>query len=98
MGMDIANSVRFVHTLAKGSHNSLIITPADIFSHLFRLNLKHFILCHNHPSGQLVPSQEDIDFTDKIRECSKIMGLQFLDHMIINQDEYYSFKKSGLMG
>ena len=55
------------------------------------------ILCHNHPSGQLKPSQADIDLTKKLSQCGKIMDIQVVDHLIIGDMGYYSFADEGLL-
>lgn len=68
---------------------------------LFRLALEHFatgiIVAHNHPSGNLSPSQADISITKKIEEAGKILSIKLLDHLIITQNSYYSFAEDGLI-
>jgi DNA repair protein RadC len=62
-------------------------------------NASAMILCHNHPSGDLSPSPEDIAITARIVQASKIMGIQVHEHLIISMqdDTYYSFADSGLI-
>ena len=55
------------------------------------------ILCHNHPSGNLIPSQADKDITNKIKEAGKFMDIPVLDHLIIGNDAYFSFADEGLI-
>jgi DNA repair protein RadC len=55
------------------------------------------ILCHNHPSSNLNPSEADIKMTEKIKQAGEIMDIQVLDHIILTEDSYYSFADSGLM-
>ncbi|WP_294238513.1 DNA repair protein RadC [Chryseobacterium endophyticum] len=68
---------------------------------LFKTALDHFstgiIVAHNHPSGNLKPSKEDIDITHKIKEAGKVLNIQLLDHLIITQDSYFSFSDDGLL-
>lgn len=68
---------------------------------LFKTALDHFstgiIISHNHPSGSLKASREDISITQKIREAGKILSIQLLDHLIITQDSYFSFSDEGLL-
>ena len=52
------------------------------------------ILVHNHPSGSIVPSKEDINETERINEICILMGIDFLDHIIIGGDDFYSFEKA----
>lgn len=68
---------------------------------LFKTALDHFstgiIISHNHPSGSLKASREDISITQKIREAGKILSIQLLDHLIITQGSYFSFSDEGLL-
>lgn len=68
---------------------------------LFKTALDHFstgiIIAHNHPSGSLKPSKEDIGITQKIKEAGKTLSIQLLDHIIITQDTYFSFSDEGLL-
>jgi len=53
------------------------------------------ILCHNHPSGSIIPSQEDIRITQKIKEAAKLLNIRVLDHLIVGENGYYSFADEG---
>jgi DNA repair protein RadC len=55
------------------------------------------IVCHNHPSGNLNPSESDTRITQKIKEAGNIMDIQLLDHLIISEKDYYSFADNGLL-
>lgn len=55
------------------------------------------IVCHNHPSGNLNPSESDTKITQKIKEAGKLMDIQLLDHLIISEKDYYSFADNGLI-
>lgn len=55
------------------------------------------ILCHNHPSGTLMPSTQDIELTDKIKKAVKLVDSDVLDHIILTTDNYYSFADNGLI-
>lgn len=55
------------------------------------------IVCHNHPSGNLNPSESDTKITQKIREAGNLMDIQLLDHLIISEKDYYSFADNGLL-
>ena len=55
------------------------------------------ILCHNHPSGNLNPSEADTKITQKIKEAGAFMDIQLLDHLIISEKDYYSFADNGLV-
>lgn len=68
---------------------------------IFKTALEHFstriIVAHNHPAGSLKPSQEDINITNKIKEAGNLLEIELLDHLIIAQNKYYSFKEEGIL-
>jgi DNA repair protein RadC len=55
------------------------------------------IVCHNHPSGNLNPSESDSKITQKIKEAGNLLDIQLLDHLIISEKDYYSFADNGLI-
>ena len=68
---------------------------------VFRTALEHFstqiIVAHNHPAGSLKPSKEDINITQKIKDAGKFLDIDLLDHLILTQNKYYSFKDEGIL-
>ena len=60
-------------------------------------NATAIILAHNHPSGSLHPSQQDISLTEQVRKAAEIMRIRVLDHLILSDDNYYSFADEGLL-
>jgi DNA repair protein RadC len=92
-----SNKVIHLTQLTQGGINQSIV---DIRV-LFRTALDHFstgiIIAHNHPSGNLKPSKEDIDITQKIKEAGNLLSIQLLDHLIITQNSYFSFSDEGLL-
>ena len=82
------------------SEGGLTETTADvrlIFQAALLTNSVALILAHNHPSGNLKPSPEDIRLTKQIREASNFMRIKILDHIIISDTEYYSFADEGIL-
>lgn len=79
----------------KGGIASVIADPVLIFSAAIRSHSTALILVHNHPSGILRPSQQDLILTRQISDIAKIHNVRVLDHLIITQDGYYSFKENG---
>ncbi|MCQ4140232.1 DNA repair protein RadC [Chryseobacterium sp. EO14] len=92
-----SNRVIHLAHLTQGGINQSIV---DIRV-LFKTALDHFstgiIVAHNHPSGNLKPSREDIEITQKIKEAGKVLGIQLLDHLIVTQNSYFSFSDDGLL-
>lgn len=60
-------------------------------------NCSALILCHNHPSGKKTPSDADISLTKNIKEAAKLVEISVLDHIILTQDEFYSFADNGMI-
>lgn len=75
-----------------GSVNESVAQPREILRCALKMGAVKFILAHNHPSGVVQPSQNDIDFTKRMQACSKLIGLEFLDHIIVSSMAYISLK------
>lgn len=91
------NKVLYKTGLTKGGITESIVDVRI----LFRLALEHFatgiIVAHNHPSGNLKPSQADLAITKKIDEAGKVLSIKLIDHLIMTQNSYYSFTDEGLL-
>lgn len=74
-----------------GTINTSVVHPREIFKEAYLLSASGIICIHNHPSGDSTPSKEDVLITKRIREISIIHGINFIDHIIIGNDNYYSF-------
>lgn len=87
------NRVIGVSEISHGSVNAALITPKEIFTRLLLLSASSFIFFHNHPSGDAVPSGDDIETTKRLRDAGKLIAIQLLDHIIIGEYDYdyYSF-------
>ena len=86
-----------IHVVSIGTTNSAVAHPREVFYEAIKENASAIIVCHNHPSGSVEPSDEDIDCTGKLLAASKIIGIPLLDHIIIDCSSYYSFLESGLL-
>lgn len=84
------NIVQKIVDVAKGKDNQIVFDIKQILSEPIKLQIPKIILVHNHPSGNSMPSREDIEATKRINECSKMMGIQLLDHIVIGDGEYHS--------
>lgn len=73
-----------------GTINKSIVHPREIFKYAYILSAASIICVHNHPSGDTLPSKEDIVLTNNLKEISNLLGIQFIDHIIIGNN-YYSF-------
>lgn len=92
-----SNKVIHIAQLTQGGINQSIVDIRVVF----KTALEHFatgiIISHNHPSGNLKPSAEDLSITKKIKEAGEFMSIQLLDHLIITQNSYLSFADEGLL-
>lgn len=77
--------------LFKGTINSSLIHPREIFKEAYLLSASFIICIHNHPSGDINPSIQDITVTETLCEIGKIHGIYIIDHIIIGHNKYYSF-------
>jgi DNA repair protein RadC len=83
--------------VAVGSLNTLYAPPREVFQPVIAKGGYMFILVHNHPDGEAKPSKEDIEFTRRIEEGANLLGLELLDHIIVADEGYFSFKEKGLI-
>ena len=81
--------------LSEGSVNLALITPRELFMRALKAEAVNLILVHNHPSGDPVPSTKDRQMTAKIANAGSEIGIPLLDHVIIGDNSYYSFREDG---
>ncbi len=93
--LDTKNRILKEETIFIGTLDSSLIHPREIFHRAVTECAASIILIHNHPSGDPSPSKEDISMTKQIQTAGTIMGIEILDHIIIGDNRYYSFKESG---
>lgn len=87
-----------VRVVSIGTINRTLVHPREIFADAVSEHASGIICCHNHPYGPCLPSQADCDSTDALRHAADILGITFLDHIIISKDAYFSFLEHGLLG
>lgn len=80
-----------------GLVNMTVVHPREVFSNAIKDRACAIVLAHNHPSGRLEPSKEDIAITKRIKSAGVILGISLLDHLIITEEKYYSFLENGMM-
>ena len=92
-----ANNVMGYFKIAEGGIDATIMDKRLIMSAALNVLASSIILCHNHPSGNLKPSEEDKAITHQIKEAAKIMDISVLDHVIITTDGHFSFADEGIL-
>ncbi|RLD16472.1 hypothetical protein DRI50_01810 [candidate division KSB1 bacterium] len=80
-----------------GTLDASLVSPREVFSPAIRFMAKGIIVLHNHPSGNVRPSQADIDITRRLQQSGQILDIPVYDHLIITFNGYFSFKENGLM-
>lgn len=98
IGVTTKNTVKYIELCCLGILNACIVHPREVFRTAVHQAAASIILCHNHPSGDTMPSQEDIRITRQIVEAGKIIDIKVLDHVIIgNADGFQSLRESGFV-
>ena len=97
IALNNASKILNLELVSLGSVSNTIVKPMEVLSIPLQKRAVGVILVHNHPSGNLTPSEEDKDLTDRLIQACKLMNTPVLDHVIITERSYYSFKESGLL-
>ena len=95
--LDGGSKVIRAEMVYRGTLNQSLVHPRDIFRIAIEDNSAGIIIAHNHPSGTLSASRSDIQITSRLKEASKIIGIELLDHVIVTSDGYYSLSDEGLL-
>ncbi len=95
--LDTKNQILKEETISIGSLNASIVHPREVFKGALELSSASIIMIHNHPSGDPSPSREDIMVTEKLVDGGKLLGIDVLDHIIIDDGRYTSLKDEGFI-
>lgn len=97
IGLENNNRILFIELISLGSVNKVVVEPMEVFSFALQKRAVKIILCHNHPSGELKPSETDLDITDRLIQVGIIVNTHVVDHLIITPNTYLSFENTGLL-
>ena len=92
-----AHEVLAVHIVTIGLVNRTIVHPREVFADPILDRASAIVVAHNHPSGNLKPSEEDSKITFRLRAAADILGINFLDHLIFSETSFFSFRQEGLI-
>jgi len=95
--LDGASHIINVRTVFIGTLNQSIVHPREVYADAIADRAAGIIIAHNHPSGTLEASRADMQITERLKEVSKLVGIELLDHVILAKDGYYSFSDEGLL-
>jgi DNA repair protein RadC len=92
-----SSAILGMENIGKGGLTSTTVDVRMIMKKALECSATGILLCHNHPSGNIKPSNQDINITCQIKEAADILNISILDHLIINKDNYFSFNAEGMI-
>lgn len=95
--LDSRNQQIHREIISVGTINASLVHPREVFEPAVRHLSVQVILAHNHPSGDLEPSEEDLTVNKRLVEAGKLLGIEVLDHIVVTRDSFISFKEKGLI-
>ncbi len=97
VSLDSRNRVLGIDTISIGTLTASIVHPRETFESAIRRHAAKIIIVHNHPSGEIYPSDADYETTKRLVEGGKILAINVIDHIIVTKDNYYSFTENGML-
>jgi DNA repair protein RadC len=97
MLLNRANKVLGIFEVSTGGVTGTVADPKIIFAAAIKTNASGMIISHNHPSGNLMASQSDIELTKRLKEGGRLLEIDLLDHVIISTEGYFSFADEGMI-
>ncbi len=95
--LNTKNQIIGVEMISRGTLNASLIHPREVFKGALLANANCIMLAHNHPSGNPEPSNADKQVTSILVKAGKLLDVQVLDHIIVGDESYFSFRESGLL-
>ena len=89
--LDVTKKLIHEKVLFIGTLNRSLVHPREVFKEAYRVSASSIICIHNHPSGEVLPSKEDIVFTAQLVKVGKMLGIEVIDHIIVGNEKYYCF-------
>lgn len=97
ISLDMKNNIKNIAHISTGSLNASIVHPRELFRTAVSVSAAAVIICHNHPSGDPIPSGADIQLTRRIRKAGEVLGIELLDHVVLGGDgKFESMRDAGL--
>ena len=91
------NQIKLIELVSLGILNSSLIHPREVFTRAVGERAAQIIIAHNHPSGEVTPSEDDLVITKKLVKAGEILGIELIDHLVVTATGYTSFKQKGLI-
>lgn len=96
VGLNQKNVTQYIDLVSLGTVNESIIHPREVFRMAIHKGVVSILVCHNHPSGDLTPSNDDFKAIKRLKEVGDILGIKLIDSLIISSTEYLSFREKKL--
>lgn len=96
-GLNSKAEIIYVEQVSQGDIAHSIMEPASTYRSAIIHNCAAIIMAHNHPSGSLTPSRNDIESTTKLKDAGELLGIRLLDHIIVSSEGYCSMREKGVM-
>ena len=93
--LDGAHQIKFVKVVSIGTVNRTLAHPREVYAPAIEHRSTAVIIAHNHPSGNLEPSADDLELTLRLRRAGQLLGIELLDHVIFSYDNYRSLAETG---
>lgn len=97
MLLNTKNALLGIETVSIGTLSSSLVHPREVFKQAIKRSASAIILVHNHPSGSCEPSRQDKTVTEQIVKAGEIVGIEVIDHIIIGENCYYSFREHEML-
>jgi DNA repair protein RadC len=91
--LNSSNMILKVQVVSIGLVNRTLVHPREVFRPTLSSNGSAVVVFHNHPSGNLMPSGEDLEVTDRLKEAGELLGIQLMDHLILGRGGYRSMRE-----
>lgn len=92
IGLNNGNIIRFIELVSLGIVNMVVVHPRETFRLAIQKGVSSIIVCHNHPSGDIEPSKNDVSAFERLQKAGEILAIPLLDFLIISGDDYMSLK------
>ena len=97
MFLNQANKINHFEIVSRGGITGTVADPRVILKKALEEDATSIVLCHNHPSGSLRPSQADEELTNKIKQAASYFNIKVIDHIIVSDEGFYSFADEGIL-
>jgi len=97
IGLNSINQIQYLELVSLGILNASLVHPREVFRLAIQKSAAQIIIAHNHPSGSLGPSEDDLTMTIRFKKAGELLGIELIDHIIINQTSFISLKEKKLL-